>query len=528
MKELPIIIREELRNGLRPQATARAAINSPFLLDMQHIRLDDLGPEPVVLPQDPFNKIVPVDWPFPQIFRGQDVTLLCARRSVKEVTEALNMWATTSLTLYDTSSPTATKQVTEGGVWHHADLGNAWYLTNGESVIFKTGLGTIQDQVEKVWCNTSITIKTLCHHRGRMILGGLGSDIWSGSMNDIFREVVSSVEEDFALSYSDIDSNYVLWSSVGADDFPLWLFTPLNYPIDFHPTWDKFFSRMKRGQIGWAPCTFQGSVLSVVPMGDPTTSRLFIAFGEDGVTAFRHVPAAGDVPDTYGTLDLGLHGAYDRGSALATRNSIVFMDREGVLWRISESLELTRLGYEEYLREFIDNGETVVMTFDPLREDIYICSEERGFLLTSQGASRIHFSFPNRTAWRGKTYAMEKSGGSLDGKYALIETNNFDVEDRSQKTITNLHVGHRGGGTVEASLKYKLTTTGEFEQTEWVPLNHEGNVALRVTALEHRVLVRASDPTDFELDFIRAGKQTGDRRFQRGPRDGTRVAKDVG
>ena len=134
------------------------------------------------------------------------------------------------------------------------------------------------------------------------------------------------------------------------------------------------------------------------------------------------------------------------------------------------------------------------MTFDPFYKDIYICSENRGFLFTQRGLSKIHFSFSNRTAWRGKTYAMEKSGGSLNGKYALIETSNFDVEDRSQKTLTNFHVGHRGGGTVEVALKYKLTSNGELEQTDWVEVNDEGNAALRVTALEHRVLVRASNP----------------------------------
>jgi hypothetical protein len=69
MIELPIVIESELRGGLRPQAQGRAGINSPFLLNLEGVRVGQLGLEPFEVAQDPFLGLVPVDWPFPQLFR---------------------------------------------------------------------------------------------------------------------------------------------------------------------------------------------------------------------------------------------------------------------------------------------------------------------------------------------------------------------------------------------------------------------------------------------------------------------------
>jgi hypothetical protein len=526
--ELPANIEAELRNGLRPQTFGRAKVNSPYLLDLAGLRVGQLGLEPSVLPKDPFGGLKSVDWPFPQLFRGDDVSLLATRDKIHTVSEGSGVWTTTSLSLSDTSSPSTTKSVTEGGVWHHADMGGSWYLFNGNCTVFVTGIDSLIPQAAKYWINDSVTIKTGCKHQNRVVIGGLGSNIFSEHMSNIFRKIQMHAADDWITSFDDIGQNYILWGSVGGGDFPLWLFMPTQYPAPFKPTYEKFIERLKRNQFGWAPCTFRGTVQVVKSLG-----RHLIAYGTDGVTAFTHISGEGDVPATYGANSPALPimsglGIYDRGAVAGNDQIHYWIDPTGKMWSLNANLELEERGYEEYFSEATERGETFVGTYDPIEGDFYFSTEERGFLLTASGLSRSLYRFPNFTSWGGKRYAVEKADGNLSGKYAVLETNAFDLRDRSRKTITAVNLGYRGGGTVEVALRYKNSASGSWNMTHWVPVSPEGNAAIRVQALEHRVMVRASDPTTFELEYITPKVQRDDRRWRRGPTEGTRVARDVG
>lgn len=523
MQELPIIIESELRNGLRPRAYGRAAVNSPYLLNLEGLRVDELGLEPQPLPGDPFQGLVSVDWPFPQLFRGLETTLLLRRSAAQIVSEASNLWTTTNLTFNDAAAPASTKAIAEGGVWHIADLGGSWFAFNGSCTLFTTGLDPLFNiTTQKYWIDDSVTIASGCAHKGRVIVGGLDSTLFSGTMSEILRQAQGYVEEDIITDWDDIASNYVLWGSIGGGDFPLWLFMPLSYPEAYRPTYARFVERLKRGQFGWAPCSFQGSVLALAPLGDS-----FVAYGEDGVTAFRGVAGGGDIPATYQVVEIPAGGVYDRGSVVAGPDFHTFFDNEGTLWRLDKNLSLTRLGFEEFFKEFVDGEEEVVPVFDPLYKDSYFSSLKRSFLVTTRGVSRSLYRFPNMVVWKGKRYATEKSKGDLTSKYASLQTNAFDVRNRYLKTVTSVNVGHRGGGTIEVALQYKYNNSDSWEQTSWVRVNDEGNAVIRVTALEHRVLVRASDPTTFQLEYITVKVQSPDKRFSRGPQEGTRVAREV-
>jgi hypothetical protein len=251
------------------------------------------------------------------------------------------------------------------------------------------------------------------------------------------------------------------------------------------------------------------------------------------VTAFTHVPGDGDVPATYGASGTVLPilsglGVYDRGSVAGNDEIHYWIDPTGNLWSLTNQLQLNNLGYQEYFKEFVDNGESVVGTYDAIEGDFYFSSLERSFLITTSGVSRGLYKFPTFTSWGGKRYALERAQGNLSGRYASLETNAFDIRDRSRKTVTAVNVGYRGGGTVEVAVRFKDTPTGTWKLSRWVRVSQEGNASIRVQALEHRILVRASDPTTFELEYINVKVQRDDRRWRRGPTEGTRVARDVG
>ena len=95
------------------------------------------------------------------------------------------------------------------------------------------------------------------------------------------------------------------------------------------------------------------------------------------------------------------------------------------------------------------------------------------------------------------------------------------------KTLTGVAVGYGSEGTVEVAVDYKYNSKDEWETSDWVQLNNEGNAMLRVTALEHRIKLRATDPTSFNVEQVTLKYQYGDRRFRRGPVDGTRVGRNV-
>lgn len=525
MIELPVIFESELREGLRPQSTGLASVNTVFLEDLAGMRVDEFGLEPQVLQRDPFNGLLPVDWPYPQIYRGADVSVIGQRAAVKLVTEASSMWSTSSLTLYDTTSPLTTKTVAEGGVWHHADAGHSWFMFNGSCVVFTTGLDTLVPQDQKYWINDSITINTGCVHKGRIIVGGLASDVWSETMQEILQQMRSSINNDVITGFDDIGSNYIMWSSPGGGDFPLWLFMPLQYPLSVRPTYDKFIERLKRGQLGWFPCTFRGTVLKVAELGDH-----LIAYGSDGINALTHSLGGEDIPAGYGLRSpvnnrLKWIGIYDRGSVGGNSSIQFFLDTQGVLWSLDSDLRLTRLGYEEYLLPFVSNEETVVMTYDDLLGDLFISSDQRSFQLTPKGMSKSNYRYSTFVNWAGKKYALLHVPDTNETLYASLRTSRFDLTGGDHKTITGVQVAHQGGGTVEVALQYKYNRTDSWQQTRWVRLNPSGNTMLRVQGLEFKLLVRASDPTTFSLERIIAMVQRPDRRFIRGPREGSRVAR---
>lgn len=123
-----LVIQEALGKGLRPNVNVPR--NAPFLQDCMNVRIAQDGAhayEPITNPFDPADLAaagIVEAWPFPQLIRGNSVTLLCTATKIFEVNEA--DWSLTEIELYRAGEPF--QERTSNGTFTGSATG--WTLTN--------------------------------------------------------------------------------------------------------------------------------------------------------------------------------------------------------------------------------------------------------------------------------------------------------------------------------------------------------------------------------------------------------------
>lgn len=168
MKEFGKTFDEGLRKGLRASDTNPA--NSQALITCFNLKPDDMGLGPYDPISNPLSG-VSADWPFPQLFLGQDVRILATATKVYE----LSTWAL----------GTAKLTVTEDERWDFIDFGSYMILTNGTKLCIRDyeGAWTSND-----YTSTIPRFSTGCNFNGQIVAGnikttwhgcGTGSLIWS-------------------------------------------------------------------------------------------------------------------------------------------------------------------------------------------------------------------------------------------------------------------------------------------------------------------------------------------------------------
>jgi hypothetical protein len=149
MKEFSLPLTRHLANGLRPDD--RTARNQRFLVQCQNIRLTKIGEETTPTTFTPITSpfadgylagltpSITVSFPFPQIFKGSEVTLLADVEHLYYATEGTN-WTIAAAVTRDGYATTSAKTISAGSSWHFADFGRSWALFNGVSTVFKTDM----------------------------------------------------------------------------------------------------------------------------------------------------------------------------------------------------------------------------------------------------------------------------------------------------------------------------------------------------------------------------------------------------
>jgi hypothetical protein len=324
MREFTTTIQEELTRGLSPVTRTRLA---KYLTEAFNLRVAEEGLEPFEEVVDPFEG-GGLGFPFPQLIRGDEITLLFDETSVAHVNEGVVPWTTTPITTVSTSDGATPSAIVSGGEWHFADLKTAWYAFNGETVVFRTGLDSFHGGATKTYAHSAVKISTGCYHKGRVVIGGFDpANFWNAEWQAIFNAWKADAPQGSNIAYNDVKRNYIFWGSIGGGDFPLWLFYPgtASYAVDLGLSESSAIARLKRNEFGFMPLPFQGKVLAVKPIGD----RLAV-FGEDGMCllkTYNNELASGyglDYSTRVGIPDRSFVGGDDKGH--------VWIDTSGALW----------------------------------------------------------------------------------------------------------------------------------------------------------------------------------------------------
>jgi len=503
MREFTGILRSADMKGLR--SSPLQVRNVPYLFQAHNVRIEEHGIRPFEPVIDPFNDTLDVVFPFPQLFHGDKVTLLADEQQIQLVNDT---WDTEVLVTVDpaTLRPTA---IQPGGVWHFVDLFDAWYLFNGSCVVFKTGFDNeLQRPRNEAYVANLPTITTGCKHRGRIVTGGFDrQNFWNYMWTDIFDEWRDKFQWMDWLDASAPDDNFVVWSSIGGGDFPLWLI----YPFDSNnarlkPTAASVIERIKRNEFGWMPLENSGNILRVAPLG-----KHFIAYGTQGIYALSAPAGRTDVADTYGKHMLKAIGILDRGSVGVSKDRHIFIDAKLRLWSIDPELRLQELDY----REWMPDSETVI-TYDDNTDRFFLSDSDGAYLLDIGGLSSHNQAITSTIEKDGITYGLFEDLDIDDN--AMLVTTGFDLQVRGIKTITSIVLGLVGGGTISVAVDYRYTDDDKtWSRTAWHPVNREGIAHPRIAGTDFRVVVRASDYTTFELDYIQVKWQSSDKRSLRGP-----------
>jgi hypothetical protein len=428
------------------------------------------------------------DWPFPQLFRGREVTLLATRDAVYLVLEA--SW---TLVLLETATP-----ITAGGIWHFADFGSAWLLSNGACLVYQRA-----DTFDVLVAN--VAIGAMCAHDSRLFIGGFdflesGDSDWQDTVDGWITKAPTGFDTTLGGP-----PNIVWWSNVGTLALFWWLLdltTATTGDLSTHNTAHPLVRElMLRRDWGFAPVTFQGGAQELRSFGNAV-----IAFGPDGATAF----APRTDPVTCAITQWPSGGIAHRGALAATDGRLLWLDPSKSLWSASGGSAPARLDYSEFGTTL---GANVLGAADLEQGTLFLSDGSNSLMLTEGGlafapecpTSLIHVE----GELRGIVYDVPEAGQMLE-----VVTNAHDMGSPGMKTVETLVVtgGLPEGAT--ATVDFRDSPLESWTRDTRRELNDEGVVDnIHCTAQEFRVVIESNDWQGASIDGIEVQWIQQDQRF---------------
>ena len=483
--------------GLRPESFS--ARNSPWLTKCLNKRVTSEGLKGFYSITQPMTDNYLTStlgetkaWPFPQLFHGKAVTLLCFSDAIYTVDES-----TYVCTLVDTKNLDGTSgSITAGRDWQFADFYNSWMLTNGESVVFKTGASST------VYVQSSVKIQAICAHKeGRLLMGGFDDFYSTVDWNEYWRDQAGTLPGDLdAITDAAPGNNYVWWSSFMLPDM-LAMFSS-----DSLTTGDRPYALdlLYRNEAGLRPMPYQGYVLGLLPLGDGV-----VAYGSKGVR-YLNPYQQGEVktygaqrfiglPDTTGVYD----GTTARGRFAGGNERHIFLEPGGELWQLTPDLQAQRLMFKEHLSAL--DPEKVVITHEPLYDEFYISDGTLSFLLTKSNRLCKASTCPTaiHTLGSGAINAIKFATSSPTA--AQVEMEKMTTPSGEMETLCRVRIVGLSAASNTLTIKYR-TKPSEDWYAYTATLDSLGEWNGAITGLEFKILMDATTATsvtyeDVEVDF---------------------------
>lgn len=447
-------------------------------------------------------------WPFPQIFRGNSISLLCFADAIYEIDETNNA-VCTLIETKDALDPTGgtTKAITAGLDWHFIDLGPTWMLMNTACVIFKTGWSPY------VFVQDSVTVYTGCAHKeGRVLMGGFNSDDFDslGNWNDFWQNWTGTVPDTVAaLATTGAHANWIWWSSFMAADL-LHLFWPqiLKYQAlnsssntGYSDESPLILDLAKRNEAGLRPIPGRYSVVGQLPMGDNV-----INYGMDNISVLR--PATfGDSISTYGVLPIEnlpqylgpATGSECRTAFAGDQRGHLFIASDGEAWSIGKDLVAKREGWKNELSNL--NFDRVMVVHEPYHEEFYVGDGELAYLINKNGISRAPW-MPSRLITLNSSTIAGCIFESTDPDLAEYLTDQFRGDTNDVETLYRIQMVGRNTKAFTVYVDYRMRTQDDWTRTDPFTPDSRGVVTLGVLGLEWRIYATATDRTDCTLEKI--------------------------
>ena len=229
--------------------------------------------------------------------------------------------------------------------------------------------------------------------------------------------------------------------------------------------------------IEWA------SVYAIKKLGEQV-----ITYGDNGIIALSMADGSRTIHK------LGLKGK----DAVSGNESVhYFVDTEGHLWRLSDSLSL--LDYSEYLAGLINP----VLSYDVESNLLYICDGSIGYIYSpatgslGQGPANI-------------TGIGDQKGVQYVTAPATIVTTPFeictDVYDfgtRKNKTIFSLDFGTDLAVGLYGAIDYRRNINGNFMTTPWYLVSAKGHLNIIAFGQDFRIRAKTLTYSYFELDWLK-------------------------
>lgn len=345
MREYPITIKDPLRTGLRHTKDLNSGSDGVGLSFLSNCIPSELGlTEPSrIIDQTTQQR----DWPFPMLFRTSTDDLLLSRSQIRingMVAQTVNPLTDFATTFYFHTVP------------HLVDLGPVWILSDGQVVLYRTNY---QGILSPIYVLSSPKVRTLCYHKGRVLMGGVTEtdNMWSEDSNRL-----------------------VYWSSIGGGDAFEPLLGHLRCVDGVYP--ERFYRSAGENLIGWCNPGV-GEVHRIHPFGQHV-----LVFGSRGVSVLTYNREG---PGAYGQAKILDIGISNRGHVAGDEFTAIFMDSTGVLWMIGGDLSMKQLDYHEFLSPLQQDPHFLYLSG---RREFYLSDEDSGLVLTPNGLSMLP-SFPS-------------------------------------------------------------------------------------------------------------------------------------
>ena len=527
MKEYSLSIKDMLIGGLRPDE--RVPRNSGFLEECKNVRVSrfgDISDLSTFTPiDDPFasgyltGQSITVGHPFPQIFKGREATFLLTQTGMYTVTEGAN-WTLSQISTYNAYNVTAAKAITSGNSWQFADFGKMYALFNGNCMVFKhyfdsydSGIG----EASNVLVVDDVTINTGCAFRGRMIMGGFDpTDFYNTSWQSFFSANYPSIE----ISQPGAPgSNFVWWSSIGEGALFLiyaahetaGIYTDPGESVTVYSTAtrNKLYDTINKNQMGFMPMPWQGTVQCVKPMGNGV-----MVYGDNGITYMPHIKG------TFGVKPILPYGICSRNSVCGndpinpTEN--VFIDEAGWLHRINEEGD-RNLGFREFFEDMVDDGDDVLISYDPIEQEYHISNDALCYVLTKDDKLYESGFLPTGIAvYAGGAVGVCDQAGEDDDEYAVLQSCPIDLGVRGIGIIERVVVVCTNTDKVEVALGWRMKSGDSWSTTPYKVINNEGAAYFPVRGIEFKIIIRVEDYSTFDPDDVVVHFKTADKRLIRG------------